>query len=52
VVADGNPETAADAANPSAGTPAAVADSSTAGPADATSEADADLPTVTHHGES
>ncbi len=51
VVADGNPETAADAANPSAGTPAAVADSSTAGPADATSEADAELPTVTHHGE-
>lgn len=44
-------ETAADAAKPAAGTPVTVAESSTAAPADAESEADAELPAVPHHGE-
>jgi CHAD domain-containing protein len=50
-VADMTVEAAADATNPPAGAPASVAESSIAGPADAESEADAELPAVPHHGE-
>jgi hypothetical protein len=49
--ADMTAEGAAEATNPPAVSTTGVADSSTAAPAEAESEADSELPAVPHHGE-